>query len=88
MFGLETDRRIYLLEFLLARRGLIPESRQAIIHQSTGLNLRRFQTRKRLAACFLDMILVSRTVRQALALDTLESKSRPFPVGYAEASAV
>jgi len=39
------------------------------------------QRKKRLAFCRLDRGLVSDTVRQALALDALQSKCRPFPIG-------
>jgi hypothetical protein len=47
-----------------------------------------FQAKKRLANCVLFPIFVSRPVRQALALDTLESKNRPFPIRDAEPGAV
>jgi hypothetical protein len=50
--------------------------------------LRFRHVRKRLAACFLWLILVSRPVRQALALDTLESSHRPFPIGHAKAGTI
>ena len=46
--------------------------------------------KKRLAVCFRNrgFCLVSRPVRQALALDTLKSNRRPFPVSEAEFGAV
>src|ERR1035437_3872363 len=50
--------------------------------------LRLRHARKRFANCFFDLILMSRPVRQALALCTLESISRPFPVADAEARAI
>src|SRR5436190_4231102 len=46
------------------------------------------QTRKRFAACLGWTILVSRPVRQALALDTFEGSCRPFPIVDAEGHAV
>lgn len=42
----------------------------------------------RFAACFLLLILVNRPVRQALALDTLESSHRPLPIGNAKAGTI
>jgi len=53
--------------------------------------VRRFrQAKNRLAVCLshLGFCLVSRPVRQALALDTLKSRRRPFPVSKAEFGAV
>jgi len=51
--------------------------------------MRRFLQRKKcLAICFLETRLVSRPVRQALALDTLKSLCRPFSVANPEAGAV
>ena len=45
---------------------------------------------KRFAVCLLNLefCLVSRPVRQALALNTLKSRRRPFPVRKAEFGAV
>jgi len=51
------------------------------VNQSVDCRFRH--ARKRLANCFLLLISVSRPVRQALALDTLKSNSRPFPIGNA-----
>jgi len=48
------------------------------------------QARNLLAVCFRNLwfCLVSRPVRQALALDTLKSRRRPFPVSKTEFGAV
>jgi hypothetical protein len=48
--------------------------------------LRFFHAINRLAACFknLGFCFVSRPIRQALTLDTLKSRRRPFPVSEAE----
>ena len=65
-----------------------------IWHQQPYLSARTFlrfrQRKNRLALCFRKrgFCLVSRPVRQALALDTLKSRCRPFPVSEAEFGAV
>ena len=51
---------------------------------------RLLHAKNRFALCFINrgFCLVSRPVRQALALDTLKSSRRPFPVSEAEFGAV
>jgi hypothetical protein len=49
---------------------------------------RNLQAENRLRNCLFFRILVSAAVRQALALDTLKSKSRPFPIGNAKAGTI
>src|SRR6202167_5279133 len=46
------------------------------------------QRKNLLTSCFLCLILVSRPIHQALALDTLESSCRPFPIGNAKARTI
>jgi len=46
------------------------------------------QRKNLLTSCFLCLILVSRSICQALAFDTLESSGRPFPIGNAKAGTI